>query len=63
MRKGKKRNTENEDTHDEKRYSFPSTREPQPFRLDFVGERAEKLVQIKTADCLPIGYNCPLALR
>lgn len=32
--------------------SPPQTWEPQPFRLDFVGERAEKLVQIKDVNCI-----------
>lgn len=30
----------------------PQTWEPQPFRLDFVGERAEKLVQIRVVYCI-----------
>jgi hypothetical protein len=63
MRKEKKINTRNESLHDEKRILSLDTWEPRPFRLDLVGERAGKLAQIRVADCIPIGYNCPLALR
>lgn len=32
--------------------THPQAWESQPFSLDFVGERAKKLVQIKTVDCI-----------